>query len=39
MKNNVKGYRQQVYTIIEKIVTQKMKNCEEFYNDIVDICL
>jgi hypothetical protein len=27
MKQTAKDYRQQIFTIIEKIVTEKLKNC------------
>ena len=39
MKGFFKLYRQQIYTIVEKILSQKMRNCEDFYPDLVDICL
>lgn len=39
MKKRVKDYRQQIYTIIEKIIQEKMRNCEEFYSDLVELCL
>ena len=39
MKNNAKHYSHQVFTIIDKILSEKMRNCEEFYSDLVDICL
>jgi GTP1/Obg family GTP-binding protein len=39
MKKRVKEYRQQIYTIIEKIIQEKMRNCEEFYSDLVELCL
>jgi hypothetical protein len=39
MKSHVKDYRQQIYTIVEKILTEKMRNCEDFYADLVDICI
>jgi hypothetical protein len=39
MKGFLKLYRQQIYTIVEKILTEKMRNCEDFYPDLVDICL
>lgn len=39
MKRRAKDYRQQVYTILEKIINEKLRNCEEFYPDIVDLAL
>lgn len=39
MKSHVKEYRQQVLTIVEKIVAEKMVNCEDFYPDLVELCL
>ena len=39
MKRRVKDYRQQFFTILEKIVSSKMRGCEEFYQDLINICL
>lgn len=39
MKRRVGEYRSQFYTILEKIVNSKLKGCEEFYNDLICICL
>lgn len=39
MKRRVKDYRPQFYTILEKIVSSKMRGCEEFYEDLINICL
>lgn len=39
MKRRVTEYRPQFYTILEKIVNSKLKGCEEFYNDLISICL
>jgi hypothetical protein len=39
MKQAAQDYRQQIFTIVEKIVAEKLKNCEEFYPDLIDLCL
>lgn len=39
MKQTAKDYRQQIFTIVEKIVAEKLKNCEEFYPDLIELCL
>lgn len=39
MKNNLKEYPHQVLTLVQKIIDQEMKNCEDFYRDLITICL
>ena len=35
MGSKVKDYRQQIFSILEKIVAEQLRGCETFYDEVI----